>query len=133
MENATLVTVAVFSNILEGQLAKGRLESEGIACHLANENIVRMNPFYLNATGGLQLQVDSRELERARELLSPMPEDPAAEKSAVPVCPSCGRGDVERRRHVRLWAALAWLLVFVPVSPDQLRWHCKACGNAWKQ
>jgi hypothetical protein len=72
--SSPMVTVAVFDNPLSAQLAKGRLESAGIACFLANEHVVAANPLYANAVGGLQLQVRAEDLDQARDLLRSLPE-----------------------------------------------------------
>ena len=65
-----LVTVAAFSHVIEADFAKSRLEADGIWCSLADEHIVIMNWMYSNAVGGVKLQVEESNLERAQQLLS---------------------------------------------------------------
>lgn len=65
-----LTTVATFTFPYEANLLKGRLETEGITCSLANENIVTVNPFYSNAVGGVQLQVRKQDQEKALAIIA---------------------------------------------------------------
>ena len=60
-----LVTVARFESPLEAQLARGLLESAGIASFLVGENVNHM----LQAAFGVHLQVGADDEVSARELL----------------------------------------------------------------
>lgn len=60
-----LTTVATFTFPYEANLLNGRLETEGITCHLVNENIVTANPFYSTAVGGVQIQVKQEDSIKA--------------------------------------------------------------------
>src|SRR6202045_4446300 len=52
MEMRELVTIRQFRDLPEALLAKGSLESAGIECFLADENLVRLDWFILNFIGG---------------------------------------------------------------------------------
>lgn len=69
MEN--VVTVASFTEPLEAEMAKLRLESAGIEVFLSGENARIMEP----GLGPLQLQVSAEDEEDARAILA----DPGAE------------------------------------------------------
>lgn len=66
---ADFVTAAIFVSPHEMAVYRARLEWEGIECFAKDENIVSAHPFYSNAVGGIKLQVQRADLERARELL----------------------------------------------------------------
>jgi hypothetical protein len=69
-----LVTLQHFRDVPEALLAKGKLESAGIACALADGNLVRMDWLLSNAIGGIRLQVHKQEAESARAILDePIP------------------------------------------------------------
>ncbi len=69
-----LVTLQHFRDVPEALLAKGKLESAGIACSLADGNLVRMDWLLSNAIGGIRLQVHAQEAEAARAILDePIP------------------------------------------------------------
>jgi hypothetical protein len=53
----------------EAHFVKSVLESEGIDVLLPDEYLVGINPFYVNAVGGVKVMVRAHELTRAKELL----------------------------------------------------------------
>lgn len=52
VEFRDLVPVRKFRDLPEALLAKGSLDSAGIECHLADDNMVRMDWFISNLLGG---------------------------------------------------------------------------------
>ncbi len=66
---ANWVCVATFNHPFEAQPLKGLFESEGIRCHLTNENLVGVNPLVSNAVGGVQLMVQEEDHEQAKRIL----------------------------------------------------------------
>ena len=94
-----LVTVARFRDLIEAQLAKGKLEAAGIQTFLANENIVSLDWFYSQAVGGLRLQVQAGDVADATAVLAdPIPEQIVEEQTGFvydqPHCPRCGSLDI---------------------------------------
>lgn len=51
-------------------IAMGRLQTEGIPCWLADENLVQTDWLYSIAVGGIKLQVEPDYAERARRVLA---------------------------------------------------------------
>ena len=70
-----LVTIAKFLEPVNAQLAKGVLESAGIASFLQGENANSMMAFAFRA----RLQVERRDEAAARELLAQTTQEPADE------------------------------------------------------
>jgi hypothetical protein len=64
------VTVASFPDVSEAELAKERLELEGIRAFVVGAQTAGVMPFLVNATGGVRLQVEPKDVERAREILA---------------------------------------------------------------
>lgn len=64
-----LITIANFPYPIDANLAKTRLEAEGIECVLTNEHIASMNWYWPLAIGGVGLQVRKSDAERALEIL----------------------------------------------------------------
>lgn len=64
-----LITIANFPYPIDANLAKSRLEAEGIDCVLTNEHIAGMNWYWPLAIGGVGLQVSESDAERAVEIL----------------------------------------------------------------
>jgi hypothetical protein len=68
-----LITIEIYSDTLEADLAKTRLDSAGITSFLVGENAALL---YGNGLGGLQLQVSPKDEEDARSILNdPGPTD----------------------------------------------------------
>jgi hypothetical protein len=64
-----LVTIATFPDVPEAELAKERLQLEGIDAWVFAENTAGLMPFLNPATGGIRLQVEPKDADRAREIL----------------------------------------------------------------
>lgn len=63
------VTVATFEDIVNAQIAVGRLEAEGIETDTRDSNFVQLDWLYSIALGGIKVQVERRDEIRAREVL----------------------------------------------------------------
>jgi len=70
LEKRTLVLLRRFRDLPEALLAKGRLESSGVPCFLADENMVRMDWFISNLLGGVKLLVDPEHFAEASRVLN---------------------------------------------------------------
>ncbi len=133
----TLVTIAQYRDLPEALLAKGTLESTGISCYLANENIVRLDWLLANSVGGIRLQVRHEDAGLATEVLrSGIPAVFFTEKGELylqPSCPECDSLDVSYRNQNRRLTFLAWLLLRFPLPfPRKYGWTCRCCGHEWR-
>jgi ribosomal protein L37AE/L43A len=111
------VTVATYVFPWEAQLAKARLESEGIESVVNDE--ITAGLYGANAIGGVKLRVREEDAERATALLSTMQPLPeiylvTEDDARRPRCPEC------RSEHV---APEGWF---------RRRWSCSACGAVWR-
>lgn len=93
--NNDLVTVATFTLLMEAELSKLRLESEGIIAFLADVEAYNMDWLLGNAIGYIKLQVPSSQVEAAMAALEQMqsergPHDETDEENEADVCLSCG-------------------------------------------
>jgi hypothetical protein len=86
-----LVTVETFSRVIDARLAQARLEGAGIRTFLADESVASIDPFLINAIGGVKLQVELTDEAAAREILSTPLEDGAGGDvdESAPLCPRC--------------------------------------------
>ncbi|HMD32916.1 MAG TPA: DUF2007 domain-containing protein [Candidatus Acidoferrales bacterium] len=113
-----LVTLRVFRDIPDALIAKSILDSAGIRCFLADENLIRMDWFYSNLLGGVKLWVNDEDAEAAAALLDAgvSATFPAGgrENDVLPHCPKCQSLDImlEDLETRRLW-------------------KCNACGAEW--
>src|SRR4051812_5239965 len=65
-----LMTVASFGSPVEAQIARNRLEAEGIPAVLGDDGAVNMLGFTTGALGAVKLLVASADVRRAREILA---------------------------------------------------------------
>jgi len=69
-----LVSIRTFDNLSEAMLAKGALESAGIECYLADDNMVRIN--WPGLVGFIKLRVKAEDADAANEILNqPAPKE----------------------------------------------------------
>ena len=64
-----LVTVATFSDVAEAELAKERLELEGILAFVIDAQAAGVMPYLAGAMGGERVPVEPKNVERAKEIL----------------------------------------------------------------
>ena len=135
MEMRELVTIRQFRDLPEALLAKGSLESAGIECFLADENLVRLDWFISNFIGGIKLNVRAQDAGNAQKLL----DEPILEGLYVqgvglyeqPRCPKCQSLDVNFQE---LDHPIAYMSAFlrVPMPVQRPGWRCHACNAEWE-
>jgi hypothetical protein len=131
-----LITIASYRDLPEALLAKGTLDSAGIPCFLANQNIVRLDWLWANMVGGVRLQVRPEDARLAEEVLAAgIPAVFFTEKGELylqPSCPLCDSLDVSYRNRNRWVTFLSWLLLSFPLPfPTVMGWNCRRCGHEW--
>ncbi len=92
------ITIATFTFPNEYSVIMARLESEGIRCFVKDEMTVQVNPFYSNAIGGIKLQVERPDAERAIRILK-----------------ETGYLSKRAREPTRIWSTLHNLTVKIPL------------------
>ena len=130
-----LVTIERFRDLPEALLAKGKLESAGIRCFLADSELVRTDWLWSNAIGNMRLQVRFEDAKEAIEILNePAPEifleDEVGEVYQQPRCPSCNSSDIAFESIDRK-LSYGLMLIGVPIPIRKNAWRCAACGAEW--
>ena len=153
MEEENLITVLTVTYAHEVAVIRGRLESEGITCFVQDELTVQVNPFYSNAIGGVKLQVLSRDLSRAIEILkevgyikgenSASSNEPSyldkhsnkqqiiSEKPEI-ICPICGSEEVVKTKKAGWFFLITSLLFVFPTPFYRKKYHCLNCEQEFK-
>jgi hypothetical protein len=134
---AKLVTVATFTSPWEAQLARARLESEGIVAMIADENLIRMDWMISAAVGGVKLQVGEADAHAAVEALhrtERLPELYLLRQEEAPArrCPGCRSEDLYLERWSRGLFLVGTLLLGFPLPLLRRRWHCRQCREVWR-
>jgi hypothetical protein len=133
----TLVTVASFDEPCKANIAKIKLESEGIKCFLSGENFVATYWLLSRAEGGIKLKVKEAEAKTATKILArkemssdtPLPSE-LGEYDLV--CPKCRSENIEYERYSWKMAMLSILLFRLPVTWLKEEYKCLDCGHVWK-
>jgi len=139
VELQELVTVGNFRDLPEALLAKGALEAAGIECHLADDNMVRLQWFISSGLGGIKLRVKKEDAEEALAVLGePMPETFEVEGVGgfeQPKCPRCGSFDITHQAGLDKRFALPalWALGGIPIPVPRNDWKCQSCGAEWEE
>lgn len=63
-----LVTIATYNHPADCEIAKARLESEGIMSYAYNEKTIQVDPLLSSALGGVLLKVAKADVERAMQI-----------------------------------------------------------------
>ena len=129
-----MITIASFDNTEQAELLKDQLEQEGVRAFVADGAIVTLNWLYSNAVGGVKVQVNEADVERARGLLEELGAAACAPAALSPYrCPCCGSTKVEFRRVSKTFFMLSLLVLGIPLAFYRPRCHCLACGQNWKR
>ena len=65
-----MVTIATYDFITDAEIARGRLQAEGIEAFLADQHLVQTDWLYSIAVGGIKLQVEAAHAARAEAILA---------------------------------------------------------------
>ena len=133
--SADLVTIERFRDLPEALLAKGKLESAGIRCFLADSELVRTDWLWSNAIGNMRLQVRPEDAADALEVLhEPAPEifleDEVGEFYQQPRCPKCNSSDIAFESIDRK-LSYGLMLIGLPIPIRKNNWRCGECGAEW--
>lgn len=126
-----LTTVATYSFPYQAQIAKAKLDSEGIPAFIADEQTINMQWLYSNAMGGVRLQVPKVYAQQATELLAEDLSDVVEQQQGndADTCAACGSTETEPYQTGRRWAFLVFIGLKFPLYPTQNTVRCKKCGH----
>ena len=130
-----LVTIERFRDLPEALLAKGKLQSAGIACFLADSELVRTDWLWSNAIGNMRLQVKAEDASEAISVLrEPPPEiflqEEVGEYYQQPRCPKCNSIDIGFESIDRQ-LSYGLMLINLCFPFPKNTWKCYECGADW--
>jgi DNA-directed RNA polymerase subunit M/transcription elongation factor TFIIS len=136
-----LVTIANFiygpDPASQAEIARMRLEDEGIDCFLAGKNFVSMYWLYSAADRGIKLQVRQYDAQKAIEIIRTLEKQWAEEKTPepdtdIPTCPKCGSENFEYEKFSKNLFYLAILFFRFPLPYLTRSNKCSNCHHKWK-
>jgi Putative prokaryotic signal transducing protein len=119
--NGKLETIATFNDLTQAQAAHAVLKAEGIVSDLRDEMTGSIDWGLMPALGGLRLQVDTADVQRALDVLKDFDAEtksPALHTADDPSEPSDAEELAYRersRRRKRLVVLVSFLLLFLPM------------------
>jgi len=129
-EAMSLITIAQFNKPEDAHMLRMRLEAGDVAVFIQDEHLVQLDWGLANAVGGVRVQIDEEDIERAREILADEPDTtPPSDRPACPACGSTSTGKDELPRRV---AFLTIMLLGIPLLFSKKRWKCHACQASWE-
>ena len=130
-----LVNIASFRDLPIAEIAKSKIESEGIPCFLINKYHIALNWTLSQALGGVKVQVAERDVERALEILNDTLDDGTPiefediEPDESELCDKCGSSDIAQiQRPRRLLTIVLSLVLGLPCVRFKTTYQCRACG-----
>lgn len=81
--------LGAFEYVADVQIIKGKLESEGIAVFLKDENTINIGPIISKAIGGVKLQVYTKDKDKALEIYNEIRAYAVDDDGNAIVCPNC--------------------------------------------
>jgi len=126
-----MLTVATFSKPEEAHMLRLRLEAGGVPAYIQDENMVQTDWLYSNAIGGVRVQIDEDDVDRAKEIL----QDPGidVEPAGMPACPKCSSANTKPDELPRRVSFLSMMLAGFPFLFSKTRWRCTHCKHAWNE
>lgn len=113
-------TIATFNDLTQAQAAHAVLKAEGIASELQDEMTGSIDWGLMPALGGLRLQVDTADVQRALDVLKDFDAETTSPAPLTGEDPS-GPSDAEElayrersRRRKRLVVLVSFLILFLP-------------------
>jgi len=114
-----LVTLEAYSLVIQARLAQAKLQGAGITAFLIDESVASIDPFLINAIGGVKLQVRLEDEEAARRLLTELADDDTVDDDIDPAAPRCPMCDSE----------YVFFFFFLGVPTVRELWACDRCGH----
>ena len=107
-----------------------QLASHGIEASIPDQGAMSALPLHGSALGGIRVQVDEEDFEKARDILRGISAVSAEQKTS---CPKCGSLQVEYKRQSWFVAGLVVILVGIPLLWLKKKFQCHSCGHRWEE
>ena len=143
---STYITIQTFTYPHEANIAKAKLEAEGIDAFLQDEVTTQVINLYSNAIGGVKLQVLEENIVEARKILIEggfIVEDKTKLNSTIEVlkdtgtidkkiCPFCKSDNIDTVVNPNILVVLFYFIIGV-ILPIFKSWEkCYDCEKQWK-
>lgn len=128
-QSSAPVTVGWYLHPVEAEIARGRLESEGIPAFLHSSGHSQLDWPITLALGGIRLQVPPGVASEAGDILASVEPLPHGEEDD---CPKCGSTETVLEELSWRVAFLVVRLLHVPLPFSRRRKKCLDCESKWQ-
>jgi len=132
MSQQQLVTIASYTDAIEANLARGRLEAEGVYAFVADDNLVWASWSSSQMIGGVKIRVRAEDQVYASEVIASFDSGDYALDKSTPTCPSCGAQDTKKLDLSKRVAILVLFTMSLPL-PWISRLKCNKCKTIWSE
>ena len=129
----SIITLKTFDNSIEVYLLKSKLESENIECFVIDENMITLNPLFANAVGGIKLNINGEDLQKAQAVINDIETQKNNSEVVNLKCSNCNSEDFYDFKSFRGFRGILSLLltlsfVVYPIFYKRV-YKCKSCGK----
>jgi len=132
-------TIKVFEYPHEAQIIRNKLESEGIYVFLKDELTIQTDNFLSNAIGGVKLQVKTKDIKRAKEIVALFKKEPlqkikelVLKEDESVACPNCNSIDIRVSKEIKGIVGVLLLFFGLPLPIYKKEYHCFDCYKNFK-
>ncbi|MCK6616262.1 MAG: DUF2007 domain-containing protein [Cyclobacteriaceae bacterium] len=122
-----IIVLKTFSNTIEANIAKTKLDAYGIPCFLTEENLANLYPIQ-NPRFSVRLHIFQKDNTRAAEVLSEVVQLPDDEPTRCPRCKSVNIESGYSRKPASVTLSLFFSLFFALFPPKTVS-RCKDCNQ----
>ena len=130
-----LITIKTFVYPTEAYVLQSKLESEGIECHIFDDNTVQMNPLYSQSVGGVKLKVEEKYLEQVNAIMAEIDSNLFLDDKGNTVqCPKCESTNLNGNLHdlgTKKGIGTLLVVLFFAILPffEGKHFQCKSCNH----
>jgi hypothetical protein len=120
-------------NSQDAHLLRIRLADEGISATVCDEATTAIAPHYINAIGGIRVQVQEEDFAAAGVIAGR--DAPNVDMREGMVCPECGSSDIDQALNAKRSYVLSFLvliLMMLPLPFVKRQYRCNQCNHLWK-
>ncbi|WP_293875306.1 DUF2007 domain-containing protein [Flavobacterium sp.] len=131
MQEEKFTLLRRFQYSSEAIIYKGKLESQGIAVFLRDNNTIDSNPLYSNLLGGVKLYVKTEDFEKAVEILGDVSLYSVDDDNQPINCPKCGSTQIDMVTSIKdlksFFCFLIFLLLSIAPFFTKHKYKCQNC------
>ncbi len=133
MMKETFTLIGRYQYTSEALIYKGKLESEGIAVFIRDNNTIDSDPLVSNAIGGVKLFVYTNDFNKAQAVLQTISNYSLDDNNKLIKCPKCGEEQIDMVTSINdLKSFIAFLFsILVVLIPfySKHKYKCQKCKH----